>query len=147
MVNFEFGSQVEKDVFCIVSRERHWEILSPDEKFKLRPSDSAHRNIKALNSEGRGLDFFWELIIFSFFQALDTTKLSFFSFAHYLPVKPWSLEMFNDPNKALGQWYCLFNNVLGMHMPFKTRRVKIQHRPEWFFCYNKLCDQTAKKLT
>ena len=46
--------------------------------------------------------------------------------------------MFNDPNKALGQWYCLFNNVLDMHMPLKTRRIKIQHRPEWFFCYNKI---------
>ena len=40
--------------------------------------------------------------------------------------------MFNDPNEALEQWYCLFNNVLGKNMPFKTRRVKIQHRPEWF---------------
>ena len=42
--------------------------------------------------------------------------------------------MFNDPNEALEQWYCLFNNVLDIHMPFKTRRVKIQHQPEteWF---------------
>ena len=30
------------------------------------------------------------------------------------------------------KWYCLFNNVLDIHMPFKTRRVKIQHQPEWF---------------
>ena len=132
MVNFEFGSQVEKDVFCLIPRERQRKILSPHEKFKLRPSDSAYRNIKALNSEGLGLDFLWELIFFSFFQAHDTTKLSFFSFAHYLPVKPWSLETFNDPNEALEQWYCLCNNVLGKHMPFKTRRVKIKHRPEWF---------------
>ena len=40
--------------------------------------------------------------------------------------------MFDDPNEALEQWYCLFNNVLGIHMPFKTRRVKIQQQPEWF---------------
>ena len=58
MVNFDFGSQVEKDVFFLVSRERQTKILSPHEKFKLRPSDSVYRNIKALNSEGRGLDFF-----------------------------------------------------------------------------------------
>ena len=58
MVNFEFGSQGEKDVFCLVSREKQRKILSSHEKFKLRPSHSAHRNIKALNSEGRGLDFF-----------------------------------------------------------------------------------------
>ena len=39
---------------------------------------------------------------------------------------PWNtLEMFNDPNEALEQWYCLFNNVLDIHMAFKTRRVKI----------------------
>ena len=25
--------------------------------------------------------------------------------------------MFNDPIEALEQWYCLFNNVLGKHMP------------------------------
>ena len=43
-----------------------------------------------------------------------------------------TLEMFNDPNEALEQWYCLLNNVLGIHLPFKTRRVKIQHQLEWF---------------
>ena len=57
MVNFEFGSQVEKDVFCLISSERQRKILSSHEKFKLRTSDSAYRNIKALNSEGLGLDF------------------------------------------------------------------------------------------
>ena len=46
---------------------------------------------------------------------------------------PWNtLEMFNDPSEALEQWYCLFNNVIDIHMPFNTRRIKIQHQPEWF---------------
>ena len=46
---------------------------------------------------------------------------------------PWkTLERFDNPNEAFEQWYCSFNNVLEIHMPFKTRRVKIQHQPEWF---------------
>ena len=40
--------------------------------------------------------------------------------------------MFNNPNEALEQWYCSFNNVLDIHMPFKTRRVNIQHQPVRF---------------
>ena len=40
--------------------------------------------------------------------------------------------MCNEPNEAIEQWYCLFNNVLDIQMPFKARRVKIQHQPEWF---------------
>ena len=36
--------------------------------------------------------------------------------------------MINNPIEALEQWYCSFNNALDMHMPFKTRRVKIQHQ-------------------
>ena len=33
--------------------------------------------------------------------------------------------MFNDPNEALEQWYCLFNNVLGKHMP-QSRHVELK---------------------
>ena len=54
-----------------------------------------------------------------------------------------TLERFDNHNEAFEQWYCSFNNVLEIHMPFKTRRVKIQHQPEWFFSYNKFCDQIA----
>lgn len=46
---------------------------------------------------------------------------------------PWNtLDMFTDPNDTLEQWYCLFNNVLNLHAPFKKRRVKRQYTPEWF---------------
>lgn len=49
---------------------------------------------------------------------------------------PWkTLERFDNPNEAFEQWYCSFNNVLEIHMPFKTRRV--------LFSYNKFCDQIA----
>ena len=40
--------------------------------------------------------------------------------------------MINNPNEELEQWYCSFNNVLEIHMPFKTRRIKIQHQPVQF---------------
>ena len=63
----------------------------------------------------------------------STKNISIDNFLSDLDRVPWNtLEMFNDPNEALEQWYCLFNNVLDIHMPFKTRRVKIQHQPEWF---------------
>ena len=62
-----------------------------------------------------------------------TKNISIDNFLSDLDRVPWNtLEMFNDPNEALEQWYCLFYNVLDIHMPFKTRRVKIQHQPEWF---------------
>ena len=63
----------------------------------------------------------------------STKNISIDNFLSDLDRVPWNtLEMFNDPNEALEQWYCLFNSVLDIHMPFKTRRVKIQHQPEWF---------------
>ena len=63
----------------------------------------------------------------------SSKNFSIDNFLSDLDRVPWNtLEMFNDPNKALEQWYCLFNNVLDIHMPFKTRRVKIQHQAEWF---------------
>ena len=63
----------------------------------------------------------------------STKNISFDNFLSDLDRVPWNtLEMFNDRNEALEQWYCLFYNVLDIHMHFKTRRVKIQHQPEWF---------------
>ena len=63
----------------------------------------------------------------------STKNISVDNFLSDLDRVPWNtLEMFNDPNEALEQWYCLFNNVLDIHMPFKARRGKIQHQPEWF---------------
>ena len=48
-------------------------------------------------------------------------------------IIPWNtLDMFSDPNDALEQWYALFNSILDTHVPFKKRRVKILHQPEWF---------------
>ena len=49
----------------------------------------------------------------------STKNISVDSFLSDLGRVPWNtLEMFNDPNEALEQWYHLFNNELDMHMPF-----------------------------
>ena len=46
---------------------------------------------------------------------------------------PWNtLDMFTDLNDTLDHWYALFNTVLDVHAPFKIKRVKRLHQPEWF---------------
>ena len=63
----------------------------------------------------------------------STKNISVDNFLVDLDCVAWNtLEMFNDPNEALEQWYCLFNNVLDIHVPFMTCRFKIQHQPDWF---------------
>ena len=43
----------------------------------------------------------------------STKNISVDSFLSDLGRVPWNtLEMFNDPNQALEQWYCLFKVVL-----------------------------------
>ena len=74
---------------------------------------------------------------------LSTKTISVDGFLSDLDRVPWNtLEMFNDPNEAFEQWYCLVNKVFDIRMPFKTRRVKIQ-KVKMVFCLNKVCDQTA----
>jgi hypothetical protein len=46
---------------------------------------------------------------------------------------PWNLvEIFDDPNDALGVWMHLFFEVLDQHVPLKERRVKSAKLPEWW---------------
>jgi hypothetical protein len=46
---------------------------------------------------------------------------------------PWNLvEIFDDPNDALGVWTHMFLEVLDQHAPLKERRVKSAKLPEWW---------------
>lgn len=58
----------------------------------------------------------------------STKSISIDNLLSELDRVPWNtLEIFNVPNEALEQCYCLFNNILDKHMPVKTCQVKIQH--------------------
>ncbi|EDO35533.1 predicted protein [Nematostella vectensis] len=47
------------------------------------------------------------------------------SFMHDLSLVPWStLDIYDDVNDALDQWYKLFNDILTVHAPIKEHRIK-----------------------
>ncbi|XP_053398328.1 uncharacterized protein LOC128556711 [Mercenaria mercenaria] len=54
-------------------------------------------------------------------------------FLESLEQQPWSiLDIYEDPNDALDTFNSLFNDVLNRHAPFKQKRVKHVHLPDWY---------------
>ncbi|XP_048581135.1 uncharacterized protein LOC125561258 [Nematostella vectensis] len=55
------------------------------------------------------------------------------SFMHDLSLVPWStLDIYDDVNDALDQWYKLFNDILTVHAPIKEHRIKRPLKLDWF---------------
>jgi len=46
---------------------------------------------------------------------------------------PWHvIEIFDDPNDALGYWLTLFLEILERHAPLREKRVKYAKFPDWW---------------
>lgn len=49
-----------------------------------------------------------------------------------LRTVPWSvLDTYDDPSDALDTWYSLFLDVVNLHAPLRSERVKKKKQPEW----------------
>jgi len=54
-------------------------------------------------------------------------------FLNDLKNQPWSvLDIYDDPDDALGYFLELFLNVMNSHLPIKEKRVKHKQQPDWF---------------
>ena len=56
------------------------------------------------------------------------------------------IDMFEDPNDALGVWYSFFLDVVNDHAPLKQKRVKRQWQPEWYTADIKECRYQRDEL-
>ena len=55
------------------------------------------------------------------------------SFLKSLEEAPWStIDTFDDPDDALDTFNSLFTQILDIHAPIKTKRVKHVNQPDWF---------------